>query len=104
MEDELRESPAVREGSYYYVPEDQKAAAIEEQEKIRRISGSAVPGLGGSGIRRFGGSKVFDSWFLAVRIWLGLSLPTPCPGPWFSARGSAIVEAYLLLAAARLAQ
>jgi hypothetical protein len=39
MEEELRDNPAVREGSYYCVPEDQKAAAVEEQEKIRRISG-----------------------------------------------------------------
>ena len=39
MEEELRKSPAVREGSYFYVPEDQKAQAQEEQEQIRRIGG-----------------------------------------------------------------
>ena len=39
MEEELQDSPYVREGSYFYVPEDQKALAVEEQEKIRRIGG-----------------------------------------------------------------
>ena len=41
LEKELQDSPYVREGIHYYIPESDKPRAVAEQEKIRRIGGLA---------------------------------------------------------------